>query len=103
MWLDFASGSHATIHLDMIDPVKRRNVRALCERATLEFDFLSASIRVNGEALDLGTVAPLQRTYVEELEDLFGSGKDSPAASCEDGVAVLDVIEKAEKNASFQG
>ena len=103
VWLEFINGSHASIHLDMIDPVKRRNARALCERATLEFDFLSASIRVNGELLDLGTVAPLQRTYVEELEDLFGSGEASPAASCEEGVAVLDVIEKAEKSASFQG
>lgn len=99
VWLEFACGSHASIHLDMIDRVTRRNARAVCEQATMEFDFLSSLIRVNGEVLDLGTVTPIQETYLDELKDLFGSGEMSPAASSADGVAVLDVVERAEKSA----
>jgi predicted dehydrogenase len=99
LWLEFANGVHASIHLDMIDHVTRRSARAICELATLEFDFLSSTIRMNGEILNLGEVNSIQRTYADELEDLIGSEDASPAATCEDGVAVLDVIEKAEKSA----
>jgi len=96
LWLEFPDGAHAAIHLDMIDHCKRRTARAICEQATLELDFLSPSLSVNGKLLETRETSPLAGTYIDELRDVLGAGANSPAASCEDGLAVLDVIEQAE-------
>lgn len=96
LWLDFDGDRHSCIHLDMIDRSVRRTARAVCERGTLELDFLSSTLRVNGDLLDIGSSDTVSETYERELRDLCGDGQNSPAATCEDGIAVLRVIETAE-------
>ena len=96
LWMDFSDGSHAVIHMDMIDHSKRRGLRAICELGTVELDFMAPFLRVAGKELDLHDVPLLTSTYEKELLDLLGNGDGSPAATPDDGVAVLEVIESAE-------
>lgn len=97
LWLDFRDGSHASIHMDMIDHSKRRVLRAVCEHSTLEFDFMTQELQVNGVLLNSPeNGSPLSETYDHEIMDLMGYFHESPAASCQDALAVLEVIEEAE-------
>lgn len=94
LWLAFDNGSQASLHMDMLDRHPRRTLRALCENATIELDFLRPSLKVNGidQTIDQATIAA---TYYTQLQSLIANDASS-SARCADGVAVMDVIESAQ-------
>lgn len=99
LWLDFPGGAHAAIHMDMIDRTPRRVLRAICEEATFELNFLTRKISVNGET-EAWDNEPTSDTYRLELEDLLHGRTEALGATCQDAISVLKVIEAAERDSA---
>jgi hypothetical protein len=99
IWMDLPGGVHAAIHMDMNDRMPRRNIRAICENGTIELDFLNSSLLVNGAVAIREKAPPIADTYKLEIKDLLQGSIKNVGATCKEAIAVLDVIEEAEKDA----
>jgi predicted dehydrogenase len=97
LWMEFPGGAHAALHMDMIDRSRRRTLRAICQDATIELDFMTGVININGKAE--GETKSSTDTYKLELEDLLHGRTEPLGATYQDGVSVLEVIEAAEEDA----
>lgn len=98
-----------TVALDLVRRDRTRSVTAICEEATLRWDGIAGRVEVlraggtEWELLmtDAGTAA----TYREQWESFVAANDDqaSPAATVEDGVEVLRLVEAIELSHSRGG
>jgi len=99
IWIDFASGVQAALHMDMIDRLPRRVIRLICEDATLELDCIRQRLLVNENPV-LMSHQSSEETYLREIEFVWNSSllEDSQSgggATCGEAMDVLEVIEQA--------
>jgi len=98
IWIDFASGVQAALHMDMIDRLPRRVIRVICEHATLELDCIRQKLLVNENPV-LMLHQSSDETYLREIESLwnatFSEDAQPGGATCREAMDVLDVIEQA--------
>jgi predicted dehydrogenase len=98
IWIDFASGVQAALHMDMVDRLPRRVIRVICEHATLELDCIRQRLLVNENPV-LMLHQSSEETYLKEIESVwnatFSEDAQPEGATCREAMNVLEVIEQA--------
>ncbi|MHB8155170.1 MAG: Gfo/Idh/MocA family protein [Candidatus Omnitrophota bacterium] len=92
-----------SVHMDYLEPQKRRQLRIVGSRGVIELDFVKAQIKIekpNSKEKLIGAdkYFNLDRTYVDELKDFITSikTKRNPRVTIDDGIRVLELLR--EKN-----
>ena len=90
-----------SVHLDYLEPQKRRQLRIVGSAGVILLDLVKAEIKIQKpgrkeKVLKGGKYFDLNRTYVDELVDFMASikTKKSPRVTINDGIKALELLRK---------